>query len=91
MHECHGGDNQKFYWQANYFKQDMHVATKLCGLASNEEPDPPMCDIIQVSMARRPSTGSLVSARASNLLVARSCEFLLRRREARAPMRSTKP
>jgi hypothetical protein len=47
MHECHGGDNQKFYWQANYFKQDMHVATRLCGLASNEEPDPPMCDIIQ--------------------------------------------
>jgi hypothetical protein len=47
MHECHGGDNQKFYFEATYFEQDMHVATRLCGLASNEEPDPPMCDIIQ--------------------------------------------
>lgn len=62
MHECHTGDNQKFYFEATYFEQDMHVATKLCGLSSNEEPDPPVCDIIQVCTTRRPSTSLLYSS-----------------------------
>jgi hypothetical protein len=47
MHNCHGGDNQKFYFQPTEVHQDSFVAAKLCGQVSNEPPDPPICDIVQ--------------------------------------------
>lgn len=47
MHSCHGGNNQKFYFHPKVLKQDIFVSTKLCGLSSDEPPDPPMCDVLQ--------------------------------------------
>ena len=47
MHGCHGGLNQKFYFQPRTKEQNMWVPTRLCGISSDEPPDPPICDVLQ--------------------------------------------
>lgn len=47
MHKCHNGLNQKFYFVPVTIEQNLFVTAKLCSVASDEPPDPPICDVLQ--------------------------------------------
>ena len=44
----HGGQNQQVYFHHSLVTSDLLVDAKLCGVHSNEPPNPPICDVLQV-------------------------------------------